>query len=186
MDERNQDSKRVEELLTGGRSRIIRARSVIRPRGELPQTPAASVKRMTGFAAVLEQLAGDVPEAPWVVVVDGDVDENVESLCVQARAARPSSKFWVINSGSAIGGPLPKLRLDPADEADARFIANLVADLVIAPAAPSDSYGQRLRRWLRRARFVVTRNNEEAVAEQLSGEGAGRSVAEVCVLAQRA
>jgi hypothetical protein len=72
MAEIDEESKRVEQWLTKGRPRAIRTR------GAAASAPGVTDRRIEEITALLEQLTQDVPEVPWIVVVDGRLDACAE------------------------------------------------------------------------------------------------------------
>ena len=172
MSEINEESKRVEHWLTQGRPRAVRTRGAVRTHSTVAPVPGVMVKRLREVAELLEELREIVFEVPWVVVVDGSVDAFAEQVCLQAKAARENAKFWVVGSEQEMlerGAltALAPLYLSLQNSEDARFLGNLVADLVIIPAAPRASQGERVRRWLSQARYVLAEEPADSLIEEL-------------------
>jgi hypothetical protein len=158
MAEIDEESKRVEQWLTKGRPRAIRTR------GAAASAPGVTDRRIEEITALLEQLTQDVPEVPWIVVVDGRLDACAEKVWRQVKKARESAKFWLVGSeqeipqGNAVAASTP-LRLNPQKAEDLRFLENLVVDLAIIVTEPKSSQRERLQRWLPRARYVLAKEN---------------------------
>jgi hypothetical protein len=172
VSEMNEESKRVEHWLTQGRPRAVRTRGVVRTRGAIASAPSVTIKRLQQVAELQEQLREIVFAVPWVVVINGNVGAFAEQVCLQAKAAREDAKFWVVGSEqemlerSALAALAP-LCLNPQNAEDVRFRENLVADLVIIPAAPRASQGERVRRWLSQARCVLVEEPADSLIEEL-------------------
>lgn len=162
MDERSQESKRVEDWLTRGRLVSFRTRGAVRTRDAPTPMPRVEVKGVEEVPKLLQQLNEEVPEVPWVVVVDGRIDSFTTEVCLKAKEARKTSKFWLVSSEKAeISESSPLIRLEllqlnPEDPDDQKFLKNLVADLVIISTEPKASQGERSKRWLSQARYVLT------------------------------
>lgn len=158
MAEIDEESKRVEQWLTKGRPRAIRTR------GAATSAPGVTDRRIEEITALLEQLTQDVPEVPWIVVVDGRLDAFAEKVWRQVKKVRESAKFWLVGSeqeipqGNAVAASTP-LRLNPQKAEDLRFLENLVVDLAIIVTEPKSSQRERLQRWLPRARYVLAEEN---------------------------
>jgi len=188
MSEIHQESKRVEEWLTQGRPRALRTRGAVRVRSATVPTPSVTIKRINDIEELLEQLKADVPAVPWVVVVDGRVDAFAEQACTRVKNARESSKFWVVDAEgdtSAQGtlAALSPLHLDLQNADDARFLENLVADLVIITAEPHASQGGRLRRWLPQTRYIVVEEGVASLLDELrTSELVTGSGVEICLI----
>ena len=165
MTEEDQEIRRVEDWLTSGRPRTIRTRGSIRTRAATATMHAATVYDIRLFDDLLEQLKAEAPGVPWIVVVDGSVDDATVNICMKLSQTRSVSKFWLVDAGATQANaqrlPPNALRLNSADAGDARILQNLVADLVVAPAEPARSQSERLRRWLPRTRYVLTDGFEE-------------------------
>jgi hypothetical protein len=150
--------------------------------------PGVTIRPVGDPAELLEWLKEEVPDVPWVVVVDGIPDAFAEAVCLRAKNAREGSRFWLVGSGKEVSEPsalaaLSPLRLNPQDAADRRFLENLVTDLAIVPAEPRASQGERLRRWLTHARYILAEELADSVIEDLRTPGvAAASRATVCVL----
>ena len=187
MSAREQDSKRVEEWLTRGRPRIIRTRGAVRVRGTPVPAVGVEIGQVKEVAELLQRLEEDVPEAPWVIVIDGEVDAFAKEACLQAKEARKDSRFWVIGSKretSAAERELAELNalwLNPQDADDLRFLENLVADLVIVPPEPEVSIEERLQRWLSHTRYVLAERLDDSLIRKLQTSLMG-AVAEVFVI----
>jgi hypothetical protein len=188
MAEKDQESKRVEDWLTRGRPLAIRTRGAVRTRGAPAPTYKVEVKGVEEVPKLLQQLNEEVPEVPWVVVVDGKVETFAEEVCLQAKQIRGSSKFWLIGSkreipeGSALA-TLTRLQLNPQYSDELQFIENLIADLVIVPREPEFSQDERVRRWLSQARYILAEDLEETLIEELRmPELAGRSKAQIFII----
>jgi len=185
MSEINEEIKRVEDWLTQGRPRVFRTRGGVRTRGAAALAPGVTVKRIESVDELLKQLKEGVPEVPWVIVVDGSVDAFAEDVCLRARQARESSKFWLVGAEgeipekSAIAAMTP-LRLNPQSEDDLRFLKNLVADFVVVSAEPKTSQEERVRRWLPQARYILAEDLDESLIKKLrTPEIVGGSKAEI-------
>lgn len=188
MSDVKDEEKRVDDWLTGGRPRAFRTRGAVRTRGAAAPVAGPAIREIRHVTELLARLKEDVPEAPWVIVVDGNIDAFAESACLQAKKVRESSKFWLVGSQGEISegdalAALKPLRLNPQDAGDLRFLQNLVADLVIIPKEPEASQGERVRRWLRQARYIVAEQLDESVIEELRKlELADGSKAEIFVI----
>jgi hypothetical protein len=167
----NQDkeAKRIEDWLTGGRPRVIRTRGGVRTHGAAIPTPGPEVGPISALPELLERLKAEIPEVPWVVVVDGVADDFARVVCEQAKAVRDTAKFWLISSDEVeISAEIRALVLNPQKPDDNRFLKNLVADLVIISKEPEASQQQRLERWLNQTQYIVV---EQPVASlQFSDE----------------
>lgn len=188
MDEIHQEARRVEHWLTQDRPQTIRTRGRVRTRGGVVRPAGVTVKHIEDVSEMLEQLQAEIPDAPWVVVIDGRLDAFAEHVCQQVKAARPSAKFWLIGSvqetplGSALADFTP-LHLNPQNTDDRRFMENLVADLVVVSTAMQAALEERVRRWLPQARYIVVANLDASLLEELHGlEHTGRGKAEICVV----
>jgi hypothetical protein len=150
------------------------------------------VQRIAAITELLAQLQAEVPEFPWVVVLDGRLNAVAEQMLLRVKEARASAKFWLIVSEqeapiSSALAPLNPLRLHPQHADEARFIDNLVADLVIVTPEPHASQEERLRRWLPQARCVLATGLEAPLLEKLQTSAhAGGSQAKLCLLTSEA
>jgi hypothetical protein len=172
MSEVKQEIKRVENWMTQGRPRVIRTRGGTRTRGAVATAPGVTIGRIEEVQGLLEQLKEDVPELPWVVVVDGSVDSFAEGVCMQAQQVREGSKFWIVGPEKEIPregvlAPLTPLHLNPQDADDLQFLTNLVADLAIVSLEPKASQMERVRRWLSQARYILAEELKESLIEEL-------------------
>ncbi len=189
MSEMNEESKRVEQWLTGGKPRtIVRTRGAVRTRGGATPAPGVTINRIGEVADLLAQLKEDIPQAPWVVVADGSLNTFVEAVCRQVKTARESTKLWLVGSEQEIPEQSAlvastQLRLNPQNTDDLRFIENLVADLAILSKEPQMSQRERLYRWLPRTRYILAEELEASlIAELRTPELASRSQAEVFLM----
>jgi hypothetical protein len=195
MAEIDQESKRAEEWLTQGRPRTIRTRGAVRTRGTSVAAPPVSglaVQRIAAVTELLAQLQAEVPELPWVVVLNGRLDTVAEQVFLHVKDARAAAKFWLIGSEQEVPissalAPLNPLRLHPQHADEARFINNLVADLVIVTPEPHASQEERLRRWLPQTRYVLATELGASLLEKLqSSVRASGSQARLCILTSEA
>lgn len=188
MSELTEESKRVEHWLTGGKPRAVRTRGAVRVRGATASASGAMITRIAAVTELLEQLKADVPEVPWVVVVDGSVDAFAERVCLQVKNVRDSAKFWVVGSDQEIPQSsalvtLTPLRLNLQDIDDVRFLENLVVDLVILPEEPKTSQAERVRRWWHQTRYILAEALAASLLEELRmSELTSGSKAEICLI----
>jgi len=172
MSEIKQEIKRVENWMTQGRPRVIRTRGGTRTRGAISTVPGVTIGRIEEVRELLEQLKQDVPELPWIVVVDGSVDSFADGVCMQVQQVREGSKYWIIGPEKEIPregalAPLSLLRLNPQDADDLQFLTNLVADLVIVSSEPRASQKERVGRWLSQARYILAEELKESLIVEL-------------------
>lgn len=170
---------RVDEWFTGGRSRAIPPANATIPHGGLglpddvlqpdhgrsmprylgpgPET----AEREPGVDALFQLLERDIPDAGWVIVVDGVWSDFAYFFAQEAQVRRSGCKFWHIEPGGVQssdlglleGAELRRLHADKMD--DAQFRQVLVADLVIVPSEPSESRLERVQRWLAQCYYVA-------------------------------
>lgn len=149
--------RRVEEWLSGGRSRGVRTRGAAQG---LVRTRSAAPAQMTVDDG-LQWLMAELPQAAWAIVVDGSWDAFADRFCQQARARRDDCKFWLIESaktvppGNEVLARLDPMRLNVDRPNDERLCRNLVADLVLLPSSPVDSQQERVKRWLSHCYYMV-------------------------------
>ena len=182
----NEEAERAEAWLTHGKPRVIRTRGVVRVR-RVQVSAGVSIRHIGEVGELLSELKQEVPEAPWVVVVDGSPDGFVETVVRNVKTARESSKLWLVDSAEiseeSVLADQHVLKLNPQDEEDMRFRRNLFADLAIIPTEPKSSRQERSLRWLSQARCLVTKELDEPLAKELETLEPDRvSGAEVFVL----
>lgn len=151
--------RRIEEWLTGGRPRTVRTRGAPIPSGLIWARSAPQT--WVTIDDLFTWLTQDVPQAGWIVVVDGSWNEFVDRLCRQAKTFRESCYFWLVESaettpvGEEVLVDLHSIRLNTDKPDDQQFCNNLVADLVIVPSHPADSQWERACRWLTQSYYIV-------------------------------
>ncbi len=126
--------------------------------------PSRSVTLTTSEDAepILDRLAQEVPEAPWVVVVDGHIDDFAENILESIFQRGRTKNLWLL--GKRRDNPQACRRLNgyhilelrPDDPADVRFAENLAADVVVVPMPSEESAPPRIDRWQRLARYVLS------------------------------
>lgn len=153
---KDKEAKRVEDWLTGGRPRAIRTRGRVRTPGAPAPIPSIELESISTIPDLLQRLKEDIPEVPWVVVVDGVANHFAKTVCEQAKKVRDTAKFWLIASdGDKISTEISPLVLNPQVPKDKQFLKNLVADLVIVSKEPEASQQQRLERWLNQTKYIL-------------------------------
>lgn len=172
MAKRNEEGKRAESWLTRGRPRAIRTRGAVRTRGGAVAAAKEKIRYVRRGEELLALLAKDVPHDPWVVVVEGSMEGFAADLCLQVKSLRETSKFVVVSpkeerDDKSTLAALNPLSLNPLVPDDHRFLENLVADLVIVPAAPEASQGERLGRWLYQARYILAERLTAPLLDEL-------------------
>lgn len=99
---------------------------------------------------------------PWVVVIDGRANSCVYEICRELRSMRSPSAFWLVNDKEpneyeqnlATDFNLMKL----SDTQDAKFLKNLVADVVIISRAPIKQRRDRINNWLKNTIYCFVEN----------------------------
>lgn len=120
--------------------------------------PVRRIKKVEEAISILQHLIEEVPEAPWVVVVDGQGSRFAINLCRKIKKTRETSRFGIVSppgEESKLTG-LKHIRYEASSAHDMHFLKNLLPDLVIVPLEPKDSQEERIQRWIvNRAAYIL-------------------------------
>ena len=130
--------------------------------------------RLDGPEALAAMLERELPDDPWVVVIEGREGAFAHRVVDALRAARPDVKLWGIDEDASAEGELAARRLRLSSPNDAAIQKSLVADLVIASAEPREGLAARLARWQGHAARILV---EDASALEATGEPGARWLA---------
>jgi hypothetical protein len=117
----------------------------------------------------IRQLAKDVPNSPWIVVVDGEVNnfaKGIINIIHDTPTNRTDRIVHVPSSADETFGE-PSLNgfrvvaLDPKDPVNSDFLSDLPADVVIVAGQDEALLRPRAQRWKRLARFVFAQTSDE-------------------------
>ena len=133
-----------------------------KPRTRGADAPLRNVTLQASAEAAphLERLARDVPEARWIVVVDGDLDAFARGI-FDIIATRTDRILHYSRNGIASDADINLngfrlFELSPDSPAEARFMASLPADVVVVSPRDGESILPRVERWRHLARFVFS------------------------------
>ncbi len=171
----NEERKVAENWLTRGKHVAVRTRGTIRPRAA--SVADIEIIHITEVSEFLHRLKKELPDVPWIIVIDGKLDSFAGEVCYQAMENKEDCRFWLVDSGEIRSEKDPSLasmdflRLDSLKDDDSRFIENLVADLVIIPLKPENSQRTRIERWLYRSRYILIKEAGVPVIKEIQSSG---------------
>jgi hypothetical protein len=155
------------------RLREPQSRILVRTHGRPQPRPSGAPAPLT-LHQVLQQLREDVDQMPLVVVAFGGTGRSLGELMAHlAPELYADDAVWIAGTDQATGPALAScgldvVRLDPARDADARVLSNLVADILFCPAEMPDEL-ERLPRWALRARALIVAGASRLSRKLLDG-----------------
>ena len=153
--------------------RPVRSRGAV-ARTAPPRGGEQAPVRLNGPEALTAMLDRELPDDPWVVVIEGREGAFAARVVGALQAARPDIKLWGIDENASTDGELAARRLRLSSPNDAAIQRSLVADLVIVSSEPKSGLAARLARWKGHAARVLV---EDASAVEVTGEPGARWLA---------
>lgn len=103
---------------------------------------------------LIEHLLTEIPYSYPVIVVDGSLGNFSIELCRFAKTLT-SPIFWIVNTCNEPSNEKDFHHLNPLIQKDILFMDNIVPDLVILSANPTDTIHMRFSRWSSHSRYIL-------------------------------